>query len=451
MKYEEALEYMDECAAYGIVPGLDNMRELMHRLSDPQDALKFIHIAGTNGKGSIVANISSVLSGVGIRTARYTSPAVFDYRERYEINGRMISRNKLASYISLLRDICDRMVEDGYPHPTQFEIETAIAFKYFYDSKAEIVLLETGMGGTLDATNIVTTTLMEVMAHIDLDHMQYLGETLREIASCKAGIIKPDTVVVTGPQSEEVSAVIRETSDRLNCSLCEVYPDNITGIRLLKNKRRFRLIGLPSQFGIPEGTVYETPLMGSCQVENTAVAVAALFCLKNRYGKEIIRLGRLTADRIRDELALVEWRGRFQKVNDKPLLIIDGAHNVDAAMRLRETVDELYHDRRKIYIVGMFRDKPVKEVLDIMIKDGEMVFTVATPGNKRALESVKLAQIAGEINPNTTSCDSVEEAVEMAGLMAGDTGVIICFGSLAYLSRVSCAALQKWTSDDRRK
>ena len=190
MKYQEAMEYIDSCAGYGIVPGLDNIRELLRRLGNPQDKLKFIHIAGTNGKGSTLAFISAILTENGYKVGRYVSPAVFEYREHFQIQGKPVSKAEVGRLMESVAVHADAMGRENMAHPTPFEIETAMAFVLFAEKQCDFVVLETGMGGLLDATNIVENTLISVITHISRDHMGFLGNSIEEIAVHKAGIIK---------------------------------------------------------------------------------------------------------------------------------------------------------------------------------------------------------------------------------------------------------------------
>ena len=210
MNYEESRAYIRAAELKkGIVLGLENMRELMRRLGDPQDELKYVHVAGTNGKGSVIAYLYSALSGAGYRVGRYISPAVYSYRERMEVNGEPVSREKFAAYVTRIAEVIDEIVKEGKPHPSVFEIETAAAFLYFRDEKCDLVLMEVGMGGDLDATNIISTTVLSILVSISMDHTAFLGNTLGEIAEKKAGIIKPNSHMVTVKQQPEAEAVIR--------------------------------------------------------------------------------------------------------------------------------------------------------------------------------------------------------------------------------------------------
>ena len=191
MNYQEAMEYMEKVGTYGIVPGLDSIRELCRRLGNPQDELKFVHIAGTNGKGSTLAYISSILQAAGYRVGKYISPVIIEYCEKIQIGKQKITHKDLCEGLEIIKKHCDAMVSDGFHHPTPFEIETALAFWYFREKQCDIVVLETGMGGREDATNLITTTQVAVLASIGMDHMKFLGNSLEEIAAHKTGICKP--------------------------------------------------------------------------------------------------------------------------------------------------------------------------------------------------------------------------------------------------------------------
>ncbi len=423
MTFRQAADYIEECNKLGSVPGLDNITELCRRLNDPQDDLKFIHIAGTNGKGSTLCYISSILGSAGLRVGRYISPTISDYLERFDIGGRSMSKTAFAGYIDMIRPICDAMVAEGLPHPTSFEIETAIAFLYFKDKKCDIVTLECGMGGALDATNVIRTTIMEVWAHIDMDHMQYLGDTLKDIAHAKAGILKPDSVAVTGLQDESVYEVLREECAALKVPLTILKGDDITDIKLTLKGGYFKT----------DGHKWHTPLLGIHQIYNSALAIKAIQVLRE-CRPDIA--GHITDDMIGKGLDAAIWPGRMQILSRKPYILADGAHNPDAARRLKESLDIYFPDKKRLLIMGMLKDKDIDGVADLMCRNAAMVFTIKPPDNPRALSAVDLAGIVKKYNPNVSSLDSVEEAVEMAKLCADDDCVIIAFGSLSFMGRM---------------
>ena len=421
MTYKQAYEYIEECASYGISPGLDSIRELCVRLGDPQDELKFIHIAGTNGKGSIAAYISSILKCAGLKTGRYISPTISDYLERFSVDGKSMTKKDFAGYIEAVRPVCDAMVLEGLPHPTPFEIETAVSFLYFRDKNCDTVVLECGMGGRLDATNIVRNKLLCVFAHIDMDHMQYLGDTIEDITREKAGIIVSGVPAVTGTQQQKVYKVLEKACRDEGCELTVAgEPD--------PGKIKLNLKG--SSYG-----KWHTPLLGIHQINNALTAVTAMQTLRE-HCPEIA--GDITDEVIQKGLDATKWPARLQIVSRKPLTIIDGAHNPDAALRLKESLDILIPGRPRILIMGMLKDKDTDTVADIMCRDAVTVLTVTPPENPRAMRSPDLAKVVSGYNYNVTSLDSVEEAVEIASMLAKqyDNSVIIAFGSLSYMGRM---------------
>lgn len=422
MKYIDALSYIEEVTKIkGSVLGLDNVRNLCERIGNPQDQLKFVHIAGTNGKGSTLSFISTVLKEAGYKVGRYISPTIRQYRERFQVNGTMISQSAFAGYIEQISTVCEAMVNDGLPHPTAFEIETAIAFKYFADKKCDIVVLETGLGGIEDATNIITTTVLSVIVSISMDHMQFLGNTLSEIAEKKCGIIKPGVPVLSTIQDKEAFDVIKSTAADKGSELYVLEKNNIEKIKYGLGKQSFYI----------DKVKYDIALSGVWQIENAALAVMASHILRDKCGFK-----KITEEKIQKGLHNTEWPARFQILSKKPIFIIDGAHNEDAAKRLRETIDTYFADRNKFYIMGMFRDKEVDKVVETIAVDGQMVFTTQAPNNPRALSPVELAGIVSKYNKRVSCCDSVEEAVEFATSIATKDDVIIACGSLAYLGKI---------------
>lgn len=417
MKYIECLEYINERSMIrGSVLGLDSISALCERLGNPQDDLEFVHIAGTNGKGSTLCMLSCILMEAGYRVGRYISPTIRDYRERFQINEKLITQKDLCKYMEQVKEAADELEEEGII-VTAFEMETVIAFLYFRDKDCDVVVLECGMGGLTDATNIVENKILTILTTVSMDHMQFLGDSLTDIAKCKCGIIRPGVPVVSAQQQVEVRSVIDSYDNDI------IYVDfrQISGIKYGKTTQKFKY----------KGEAYETSLLGSYQVDNAALAVEAANILM-----KLPDYDRITMVSIRKGLLRAQWQGRFQVVSRKPLVIIDGAHNDDAARRLRETIDIFYGDYKKIYIIGMFRDKEIDKVLSRIITDGEMIFTVATPNNPRALSSVEMAEYARKYNNRVTSCDSIEEAVEYSTAIADSKTVIVACGSLAYLGRL---------------
>lgn len=420
MKYEEAMEYIEECNTLGSVLGLDSMKRLTEALNNPQNELTFIHVAGTNGKGSVSSFIASGLKNAGYRVGRYISPTIFTYRERFQINDKMISKKELGELVEQVKEACERIVAEGYPHPTSFEIETVLSFLYFVKKECDVVVLETGMGGRLDATNIIPAPKLCVLTSISMDHMQVLGNSLTKIATEKCGIIKEGTTVISAKQSEEVMNVVDKTCALKNTALVVADSSKVTKIKQGLDKQSFSY----------EGIKYEIPLSGSYQIENAVLAVEVVKWLSQNGFEKI------TEQKIAKGLQTTVWKGRFSVISKKPYFIVDGAHNVAAAEKLVESIRFYFTNRKIVYIMGMFRDKEYEKVIRITAPLASQIITVAAPGNPRALPALDLAVAVREVNPCVTSADSLEEAVEMSYLFAGKDAVIIAFGSLAFLGQL---------------
>ena len=420
MTERQTMEYMEQLSSFGVVPGLDSIRELCRRLGNPQEQLKFLHIAGTNGKGSVSAYISTVLQCAGYRVGRYISPVIFEYRERIQVNGRMITKNAMCYGIERIKAVCDEMVAEGLAHPTSFEVETALGFLYFLEKNCDIVVLETGMGGLLDATNIIQNTITAVFTPISMDHMKFLGNTLEEIAIQKAGVIKPGCAVVSTLQSSEIMEVLNRRASELDCTFTVSDPGKLKNVRFGLEHQRF-------DYG--RRKKLEISLAGRYQVENAVLAVEVLDVLGEK-GFPV------TEEHLHRGLRETQWPGRFTMIKKQPIFIVDGAHNEDAAKRLAESVSFYFTNRKIIYIMGILRDKEYDKIIALTHEYADHIITVTSPGNPRAMSAYELAQEVAKVHPKVTAVDSLEEAVEMSHLLAGSEGVIIAFGSLSYLGRL---------------
>jgi len=427
MNYKEARVYLDEVSKYGSVLGLESMRELLRRLGDPQNELKFIHISGTNGKGSVLAYLSTILSGAGYRTGRYISPTLFSYRERIQVDGEYIEKESLACHVTAIAAAAEDMQKAGLPSPTVFEIETALAFLYFKEKRCDIVTLEVGCGGLLDATNVITTTLMEVIASISMDHTDLLGDTLAKIAAQKAGIIKPDTMVVSAQQKSEAAQVIEDTCKEQHCTLQMVDESKISNVHY----------GAEGQtFSYKEWENVAISLAGSYQIKNAALALEGVEALR--------KLGYALSDQqVREGLLHTAWRGRFTTLRRDPTVIIDGAHNPAAALELKESLKRYFPGKTLYFVMGMFKDKDYAQVIDLTAPLARHIITVETPSNPRAMPARELAEAVGKVNPSVEWADSVAHGVEKALAMAGKEDAVIVFGSLSFLGEAADAVNEK--------
>lgn len=418
---KQVLEYIEEIGKRGSCYGLAGIKELLRRLGNPQDEMKFVHIAGTNAKGSVLAYVSTILTAAGYKTGRYISPTVFGYRERMQMNGRWISAKALCMHMQTVREAAEKMQSEGMDFPTAFEQETAAAFLWFADKKCEVVVLETGLGGALDATNIIRNTLVAVITPISRDHMALLGDTLAEIAENKAGIIKNGCYVISAVQEPEVEQVLRRMCKQNNAIWKPVDAAQISSVRYGIEKQSFSYGGCKK---------LEITLAGLYQIENAVLAVETC--------KALIEAGyHISEEQIRRGLIQTSWPGRFSLLAKKPYIIIDGAHNENAAKKLADSLQFYFTNRKIVYIMGILRDKEYEKIIQETYMLAEHILTVTPLHNMRALQAYELAQTAAVYHPRVTALDSLEEAAELGRMLAGPDGVVVAFGSLSWLGEFS--------------
>lgn len=428
MNYEEARAYIDQRPRYGGALGLDAIRTLLFETGHPEKSLSFIHIAGTNGKGSVLSHISTVLTGAGYRVGRYISPTIYSYRERIQVNGCHISREDYTRLVEELKAGVGRMEAAGLTKPSPFELETVLCFLYFKEQGCDYVVLECGLGGLTDATNVIPmeNKKLAVLTSISLDHMEYLGNTLEKITLQKAGIIGSGVPVVSAPQKPEARAALESYCSCLGVELREV---DLTRAEVKKNT-------LDEQDFSYDGQEITIHLAGVAQIENAVTAYEALQMLA-RHGLK------LTTEQIVEGMSKTRWNGRFTKISENPLILVDGAHNPDAAEKLWMSIQQYLAGRRLIFINGMYSDKDYETVARITAPLAEQIFTIAAPDNERALPPKELARIISKYNPSVTPCSSLEEAVDHAKQAAGKDGVILTFGSLAFIGELTAIVEEK--------
>lgn len=418
MDFLEAQNYLEKVRSQkGIVLGLDTMRHLMAKLNNPQDKVKFIQVAGTNGKGSTAAYLTSILSEAGIKVGRYTSPAVFSSTEQYFACGSCISESEYAQGMTAVAEAAASL--DGET-PTAFEQETALAFWYFAKKGCELAILEAGLGGDMDATNIVTTTVCSIITSISMDHCRILGNKISEIAAHKAGIIKPGAPVICIEQKEDAMEPIRAAAKAADTPLYEVHRDEVR--QIFSDKRE-------SIVFFREFENLHLKMLGSCQPENAALAVQAASVLSRSYPIE--------KKHIYDGIEKTRWGGRFELHSGSPDIILDGAHNPDGIRRLRESVNQMFGAVPICYVCGVLADKDYEKEIEILFGSASNVFTV-TPPSPRAMKSTDLkAAIKKRFSQlKVTSFDSedgIEKAMEAA--VSQNNPVVVC-GTLTILARV---------------
>ena len=419
MTYEDAKAYIEEVAKIGITLGLDNIKNLLHELGNPQDDLKFIHIAGTNGKGSVLAYISTILETAGYKTGRYISPTVESYRERIQVNRTNISKEDFTLQLSKIRYAIDRLLKLGLPHPSVFEIETALGFLHFKEQGCDIVILETGMGGAMDATNIIQNTLVCVFTSISRDHMEFLGNTIADLTREKVGIIKKGSHVIYGLLGQESEAIILAVAKRYNSP---TYFADFRNIVVKASETKF--IQRFSYKGLNDITIH---LLGRHQIENATLAIEAIHSLQAQGF-------RITDDQIKIGLIETKWFARMTVVKESdPVIIIDGAHNQDSVRVLAKTVAELFPNALIVGVMGVFKDKEIQEMLAEVKPIISKIHTISLPDKKRMLSAEMLAGFVLESGLKAEAHDTIIGAIKTAISEATSDGVVVVFGSLSYL------------------
>ncbi len=419
MNYDEAMTFICGTEKYGSVQGLDNMFNLMSELENVQDKLKIVHIAGTNGKGSVGSFIGEILKSAGFKVGRYISPTIFEYNERFQINNKFIEEDKFCYICDKVKNAVEKIVSRGKCHPTSFEVETAIAFLYFYEEKCDFVLLETGLGGRLDATNIIKENLCSVITSVSIDHTDCLGSSLSEIATEKCGIIKNESFTVSIFQDSEVMGVIEKSCAEKKSELIKVLRNDI----LYKGFQDYC-----QSFDYKNYSNVKIRLLGKFQIENASLAIEVVELLM-RKGYNI------TKKNIYDGLFDTTWQGRFQVIGKNPVFVVDGAHNADAAKRLRENIWTYFENKKIVFIAGVFKDKDYKKIAEITADLAYKIF-VFTLKSPRGLDSKILSEEFLKYNKNVFCVSDVEEAVSKSILAAGKDGVVIAFGSLSYMGEI---------------
>ena len=419
----DAIAKIHEFEKFGSILGLERMTSLMHELGDPQDELKCIHVAGTNGKGSVCKYIYEVLEAQGYRTGLYTSPFLEVFNERIELDHEFISDEDLQTYTDRVLEKVKVLTDRGEDSPTEFEVITAVAFLYFKEKNADYVVLEVGLGGIGDSTNLIKEPLVSVITSISFDHTDRLGNTLAEIAGNKAGIIKPGCPVVTSARDDEALEVIREKARECGS---EIYETRDITAEIVNES----LSG--TSFDITLGAQYyglQISMIGEHQIENSACALKAIEVLQDEREIEI------GIDAIYEGLKKAKQIGRFEVMSYDPLVIIDGAHNPDGARTLREGYEKLLKGKNLIMVTGMLRDKDTEHIIGEFRKIAES-FIATEPDNPRKLSADELKELLIKQGGRAEAYEDNKAALERAYELAVDYDGIICAGSLYLIGKL---------------
>lgn len=402
MNYEEALEFIHNTYKFGEKIGLENITALLKELGDPQKGLKYVHVAGTNGKGSTCAMLSNVLVNAGYKTGLYISPYLEEFTERMQINNTPIDKKLLAELTEEVKAAIDRMLEKGLAHPSEFEVVTAIGFLFFAREKADIVILEVGMGGRMDATNVIETNEAAVIVSLSYDHQQYLGNTLEEIAFEKAGIIKEnDDVMVYALNPESTVEVIKKQAEKKNARVHVCNKDYIKKVSADIDSQTVEYLNPDSVLGVK---TLKLALLGEHQLYNALNALYALEILKKK-GWEI------TPEAIETGFAGVKFTGRFEILHKDPVILIDGGHNIDGITAFTNNIKQYFKGEKVVLFYGMLKDKQVDDSIKLLTSIAKKMYTLTPQEEGRAIPAKQMAEIIKRDYPEmeVTSLESFKE------------------------------------------
>lgn len=411
MDYMQAMEYIEDAAKFSMKLGLSRTEKILEFLGEPHKKLKCIHIAGTNGKGSTTAMISNILIEMGYKVGMYTSPYIEEFEERIQTNNKNIPKEELARAITKVSIAVDKVLELGYDNPTQFEIITCAGLLYFYEQDVDFAVIEVGLGGRLDSTNVINP-ILSIITSISYDHMNILGDTLSQIAFEKAGIIKENVPVILYPQSEEAERVIEKVCYERESKLIRVPLDSAKFKEcedILVSGRAKKVQNIIVNTGLWTYNI-KLALLGKHQLLNCATVLYAV--------EELKKLGiKINREAVIEALSKVEWIGRFETLNIKPLVVIDGAHNIDGIKKLKESLETYLKYNDIVLILGILADKQVEDMIKVIAPIAKKVICV-TPHSERAELAEKLKKIVEKYNSN---CEAIEDYIS-----AYEVGISYC-------------------------
>lgn len=419
MNYTEAINYIKETAKFGSKLGLSRTEKILELLGNPHKKIKTIHIAGTNGKGSTTAMITNILMESSYKVGCYISPYIEEFEERIEINRNNIPKEDLARAVTAVSKAVEKVAEMGYGNPTEFEIITCTGFWYFYEQQVDYVVVEVGLGGRLDSTNVIMPEL-SIIGSISLDHMAILGDTLEKIAYEKAGIIKKETNVVLYPQQDSVAKVFEEVSKEKSAPLLKVKAENARLLNVYeeegKTYQNIRIITAKEEY------LVSLPLLGIHQVQNCNVVINSCEVLMN--------IGiKITKESILRGLKKVQWPGRLEIMDTMPLVVLDGAHNIDGIKKLKESISTYFKYKDLILVLGILADKQVEEMIKEICPMAKKVIAV-TPHSERAELCDELKKKIEDINPCCEAIQDYNEAYIKARSYCEKDSLLVVSGSL---------------------
>ncbi len=425
MNYEQSIEVIKNLTKFGINLGLSRIRSLLKKFNNPQDTLPIIHIGGTNGKGSTAALLTAVLQEAGYKVGTYTSPHLHSYNERICINGEPISSEDLAETLTRLVPAFEEVKQEIGESPTEFEVLTALAFLYFHAAEVEIVILEVGLGGDMDSTNVIQAPLLSIITNVTVDHTAYLGTTVKEIAEKKSGIIKKKCPIITASTDDVVLKVLQEQAQKLAAPFYQVQQE--VTYKILEKSLKGQLC----QFKTTQKNYGELflSLKGDHQLVNAATALLALELIK-------VRGFQTTDDDIKRGFVNVQWPGRLETINENPLVIIDGAHNIAGMKALTQWLKEIkVKVERIILVIGMLDDKDRKKVAYLLEPLVDRII-VTKPDSYRAQKWWEIKDFFQQKQAVVSLKEEVPQALQEAVEEAGSHDLVLVTGSLYLLGEV---------------
>lgn len=426
MNYQESISRLEGASLFGIKPGLARMERILAELGNPEKACKMIHITGTNGKGSVAAMMTSVLANTNLKIGRFTSPHLLDYTERIYLGGKDISQEDFAKAATAVFAAQDKIVAEGGEALTEFELLTAMAFWHFRENKADYAIMEVGMGGRFDATNVVTP-VVSVITNVALDHMEYLGNTLQEIAKEKAGIIKEGVPVVTAAQHVALKEIKKDAHNKK----ARIYFYGRDFEIDTRNRWQQGQVVVVKRKDMPkelEKSMLFVPFVGAHQAVNAAVAAMALTIVMKEDD-------RVNENDLREGLARARWQGRFEIHSiDGKTVVLDGAHNEAGAEALQEALAEQYPDKRRILVFSSLQDKTTETIIQMLVRKGDKVYACAAPTPRtRTPKEIREMIDRQKIKAEHGEAKNVADALEKAVKEAKETDIILVCGSLYIL------------------
>ena len=416
MNYEQAIDYIEQTDTPRQRYGLEKLKQALHRMGDPQEKVPYVHIAGTNGKGSTAAMLSSILNHAGLRCGLYTSPHLQRYNERFQIAGEPISDEQLIQSVQRVQQVCEQLGGT----PIVFEVLTLMAFELFARLDCQIAVLEVGIGGRLDSTNCIPSPQAAVVTQLGLDHTETLGDTIEQIAWQKGGIAKPGSRLVMAAQQEEAMEVVRQICRQEDCAFCVADPKRM---QLLSSTLKGQRV-LDEHFG-----ELLIPLAGGHQIKNAANVLCTVEQLVQRGWK-------IPTEAVRDGLAAAKWSARFELLDESPYFILDGGHNPQCVQAAMDALEQFFPGKKAVILTGMMQDKDTEQMLEQMAEHAAC-FVCLHPDSPRALSAEQLAQqVTERFSLPAFCCESIAQGVALAREKAGSDGLVCALGSLYLAAEV---------------